>query len=208
MKECTDVVTTSRVEELIRVGESLSVELKDDRGPLSDREIYEAIVCLANNGGGILLIGVRNDGSITGDLDELLVLNHLQRERRVDATTVGLLTQRGEGHARGVLERLVEHGLIEPRGEKRGRVYHLSAALYRQLGTPEGYVHAHGFDSIRQEAMVMEYVTAHGLITRKDVVKLCTLNERQAGYLLRRLVTKGKLRKVGEKRGSYYKLSD
>jgi ATP-dependent DNA helicase RecG len=141
-------------------------------------------------------------------LDELLVLNQLQHERRIDAPTVGRLTQRGEAHARAVLERLVERDLIEPRGEKRGRVYHLSAPLYRRLGMPAGYVRAHGFDPIRQEAMIMEYVAAHGRITRREVADLCSLGDDQASRLLRRLVANNRLALRGKKRGAYYELSN
>ena len=140
-------------------------------------------------------------------LDELLTLNQLQHERRVDAPTIGRLTQRGEAHARAVLERLVERGLVEPRGEKRGRIYHLSAGLYRRLGTPAGYVRAHGFGTIRQEAMVLEYVAAHGRITRREAAELCSLSGDQASRLLRRLVTKDKLRLRGKRRGAYYELA-
>ena len=146
----------------------------------------------------------RADDSLS--LDDLLVLNHLQHERRVDTATVGGLTQRGEAHARGVLERLVERGLIEARGERRGRVYHLSAELYRRLGEPAGYVRAHGFDRIRQEAMVLEYVKGHGRITRRDAAELCSLGLNQASRRLRQLRDEGKLVKQGKGRGSYYEL--
>jgi ATP-dependent DNA helicase RecG len=102
------------------------------------------------------------------------------------------------------LERLVERGLVEPRGEKRGRVYHLSAGLYRRLGAPAGYVRAHGFDAIRQEAMVLEYVAAHGRITRREAPELCSLSGDQASRLLVRLATNGRLKPAGKKRGAYY----
>ncbi len=137
-------------------------------------------------------------------LDELITLNRLQYERRVDVSTIGRLTQRGEAHARSVLERLVERGLVEAKGEKRGRVYHLSAWLYRQLGAPAGYVRAHGFDEIRQEAMVLQYVQAHSRITRREAVELCGLGSDEASRLLRRLAKERKLRLRGSKRGAYY----
>jgi ATP-dependent DNA helicase RecG len=137
-------------------------------------------------------------------LDELLILNQLQHERRIDAPTVGRLTQRGETHARAVLERLVDRGLIEPRGERRGRVYHLSAALYRRLGVPSGCVRTHGFDPIRQEAMVVEFVKAHGRITRREAAELCGLSDDQASHLLRRLAVENKLTLRGKGRGAYY----
>ena len=139
-------------------------------------------------------------------LDELLILNQLQHERRLDAPTVGKLTQRGETYARSVLERLVERGLVEPRGEKRGRIYMLSAPIYQRLGLPAGYVRAHGFDPVRQEAMVIEYVKAHGQITRRDATELCSLSDDQASHLLRNMVKKELLESRGQKRGSYYVL--
>ena len=43
------------------------MEFKSDvREPFSDREIYENVVCLANTQGGVLFIGVENNGDVTG----------------------------------------------------------------------------------------------------------------------------------------------
>jgi ATP-dependent DNA helicase RecG len=137
-------------------------------------------------------------------LDELLILNHLQFERRVDTATIGRVTQRGEAHARAVLERLVERGLIEARGERRQRAYHLSASLYQRLGVPSGHVRARGFDTVRQEAMVLQYASVHGRVTRRAVVELCSISDEDARRLLRRLVATNKLRLQGKKRGTYY----
>ena len=58
---------TAEVEKLVRSGETLRVEFKsEDRQALSGKEVYEAIVCLANSEGGVLLIGVEDDGRVTG----------------------------------------------------------------------------------------------------------------------------------------------
>ena len=51
---------------LVHEGESLILEFKSDRGPLSDDEMLEAIICLANHRGGHLLVGVEDNGEITG----------------------------------------------------------------------------------------------------------------------------------------------
>lgn len=55
---------------LITAGETLAVELKGEaRAPLNDRDLVEAVVCLANRSGretGWLLIGVEDDGQIGG----------------------------------------------------------------------------------------------------------------------------------------------
>ena len=50
----------------IPVGESLTVEFKSDRARLSDRDLVEAVVCLANGDGGELWLGVEDDGTPTG----------------------------------------------------------------------------------------------------------------------------------------------
>lgn len=46
--------------------ESLTVEFKSDRHKLPDRELVEALVCLANAEGGELWLGVEDDGTPTG----------------------------------------------------------------------------------------------------------------------------------------------
>lgn len=51
---------------LLAKGETLSVEFKSDRKCLSDKDLVTAIVALANTEGGILLLGVEDDGKVTG----------------------------------------------------------------------------------------------------------------------------------------------
>lgn len=137
-------------------------------------------------------------------LDEMLVLNQLFLERRMDSERAGRLIQKGPAQGRAVLERLQERGILTAKGEKRGRVYHLSPAMYERLGQPAAYVRSHGFDRLRQEAMVMEFVEAHNKIERPDVVDLCGITEAQASRLLHLMCQNGKLKKVGDKRWTHY----
>ncbi|MBC8446509.1 MAG: putative DNA binding domain-containing protein [Chloroflexi bacterium] len=51
---------------LIATEETLTVEFKSDQGPLSDADLIETIVCMANGQGGTLLVGVEDDGTVTG----------------------------------------------------------------------------------------------------------------------------------------------
>ena len=52
----------NRLKDILKAGEALTVEFKSEqREPLSDREIYENIVCLANTSGGVLLIGAKGE---------------------------------------------------------------------------------------------------------------------------------------------------
>jgi ATP-dependent DNA helicase RecG len=137
-------------------------------------------------------------------LDELLILNQLEIERRIDTVTAAALIQKPEGDARGALESLAERGLIQAKGEKRGRVYHLSAATYKALGFAEAYVRTRGFEPLQQEQMVLQYVDAHGSITRSQAADLCQLGEDQASRLLRKMRQKGLLRMDGMARSTYY----
>ncbi|MFD6860526.1 RNA-binding domain-containing protein [Rhodococcus sp. NPDC060090] len=52
---------------LIAAGESLTTEFKrGERNKFNDTELVNTVVCLANGSGGTLLIGVEDDGRITG----------------------------------------------------------------------------------------------------------------------------------------------
>jgi ATP-dependent DNA helicase RecG len=99
---------------------------------------------------------------------------------------------------------MVERGWVEVRGEGKGRSWHLSAAVYRVLETPTGYVRVRGFEPLQQEQMVLQYVDAHGDITRAQAADLCTIAPEQASRLLRRLAVRGELVKRGERRWSTY----
>lgn len=139
-------------------------------------------------------------------LDDLLILNVLWQDRRLTTEEAMRLTQKPETEVRAVLNRLVEFGLVEPRGERKGRTWHLSAAIYRRLGKPAAYVRQRGFEPLQQEQMVMQYVEKHGRITRSEAAELCLLGSDQAKRLLDRLVGAGKLVRLGKKRGTYYEL--
>ena len=113
--------------------------------------------------------------------------------------------QRDETAARKVLERLVEAGLVEAHGIKKGRTYTLSPNVYKALGQPADYVRQAGFEPIQQEQMVLQLVKTQGRIARKDVASLCRINEEQASHLLRKLAQEGKLTLVGRGRNAYYR---
>lgn len=54
------------IAKLIQQGESLSLEFKSDLKSLPDRDLVATVVSLANTEGGDLLLGVEDDGTITG----------------------------------------------------------------------------------------------------------------------------------------------
>lgn len=147
----------------------------------------------------------QNDAGQTLTLDDLLVLNSLFYERHIDSESAGRLIQKGIGEGRRVLAKLHEQGFIEAKGEKKGRIYHLSAGLYRRLGQPEGYVRAHDIDAVRQEGLVIECIQAHGKITRGQLIRLLGISPGQARRVLERMIRSGKIEPRGTRpRWVYY----
>jgi ATP-dependent DNA helicase RecG len=137
-------------------------------------------------------------------LDELLVLNALWQERNLATEDAARLIQKPEPETRATLHRLVEAGLIEERGQKKGRTWHLSAAAYRALGEKAAYVRQRGFEPLQQEQMVLQYVEKHGRITRREAAELCRIASHQARDLLGRLLERGDLVMHGAKKGAFY----
>lgn len=132
-------------------------------------------------------------------LNELLILNTLWQARSLTTDDAARLVQKPESQTRAALHRLVEAGLVEERGQKKGRTWHLSAATYRLLGDKAGYVRSRGFEPLQQEQMVLQYVEKHGRITRREVAELCRITGPQAYRLLDRLAQQGLVEREGER---------
>ncbi len=140
-------------------------------------------------------------------LDDLLILNHLWFDRQLTTTDAARLIQKPEAEARGRLQRLVESGLVEARGQRKGRIWHLSATAYRRLGQKAAYVRQRGFEPLQQEQMVLQYLESHGSIDRGEVADLCHLGPMQAYRLLKRLEKTRKIRRIaGSTKGTRYGL--
>ena len=140
-------------------------------------------------------------------VDEMLIVNAVDRERRLELARAAELIQRSESATRSVLERLVESGVLEARSERRERVYHFSAATYRALGRAAEHIRLTGIEPIQREQMILQFVDAHGRITRSQAADLCQIGGREARAALEKLVNRGELVVRGEKRGAYYERS-
>ena len=137
-------------------------------------------------------------------VDDMLIINAIERERLLDIPTASHLIQRSEAAAKALLERLVERGVLEARRQGRIRTYTLSPESYRAIGQATAYTRSAGFDNIRKTNMVLQHVASHGRITRSEAADLCGINSLEARALLTRLTQEGHLQLAGEKRGSYY----
>ena len=146
----------------------------------------------------------RNDNVL--DLRTLQVLHEVRSEGRITSERAADLAHIAITEARASLNTLVERGLLEARGEGRGRTYHLAAELYREIGKPAAYVRSRGFTPIQQEQMVLTYTAEHGSIGRAEAAELCRLSPDQASRLLRRMASEGTLHMTGTRRTARYHL--
>ena len=55
--------------------------------------------------------------------------------------------------------------------------------------------------------MILQYIQAHGRITRREAAELCQVKDYQAYHLLQKLVKRGRLRRVGTGRGAWYEMT-
>jgi ATP-dependent DNA helicase RecG len=136
--------------------------------------------------------------------DSLVILSRLREERRLTVADFAEAVQKPEASIRSSLEKLVEHGIIEPHGTGRGRAYTLSAAYYISVGKQAEYIRQAGFSSIQQEQMVLSFIQQNGSIKRSDVIELCHLNPGQATRLLKRIEQKGEIEPVGVGKNIHY----
>ena len=54
------------IKTILDQGETLKTEFKSDTKGLPDRDLIAAVVAMANTEGGLILLGVEDDGSVTG----------------------------------------------------------------------------------------------------------------------------------------------
>ena len=138
-------------------------------------------------------------------LEEMLLVNAVQSERRIDVVRAAELIQTGLPSARAALERLVEAGVLEGRGERQQRVYLFTAATYRAIGPASAYTRAVGFEALQQEQMVLAHLRAHGRMTRSDIAELCQITSVAAKVLLRKLLRRSLVVQHGTGRNTYYR---
>ena len=137
-------------------------------------------------------------------IGSLIALAVLREQKRLGIDELARHTHQDTAQARRTLEQLVEAGLVQPHGNTRNRSYTLSAELYRTKGGQVAYTRQAGFSSLQHEQMVLGHVRHHGRIKRGEVMELCHLNKGQAGKLLLRLKSEGKLIQHGKLKAAFY----
>ena len=146
------------------------------------------------------------------NLHDLLILSYLKRNREVDLAETERLLQRSENEAREALNSMMLRGLLEPFGEKKGRVYRLSKPVYNQLKKSVTYSLFRRAEAAFAENAILAYFdelsgpSDSRFVTNEVVRTLLRCSPSQSSYLLAGLVRKGRLVLRGHGRAAkYYK---
>ena len=126
-------------------------------------------------------------------LNELIVLVYLKRNQELDLQETMRILQRGPHEAHEVLGAMVERGLLEPFGQKKGRVYRLSRQVYVELRRSVEYYLHRDAEAAYAEAAITGYIRTNGSVTNQMVRTLLRVNRSQSSYILHRLVKSGRL---------------
>ncbi len=141
-------------------------------------------------------------------LHDLLVLNYLKRNREIDLAEAERILQRGENEAREVLNSMEGRSLLEPFGQKKGRVYRLSKRLYSSLRTSIGYQIFRRAEAAFAENTIVAYLEEmpedSRYVTNEVVRTLLRVSPHQSGYILSNMVKKGRLALRGRGRSTKY----
>lgn len=141
-------------------------------------------------------------------INSLLILSTLRTQRRASIHELCEAIHLSEARIRANIEKLLEAGLVEAKGEGRSRTYILSSKVYREQGDPIGYVRQSGIDKLRYDELVMTLAKNQGYITRDDVVQLLRISESQAYRILKRLSSENRILLEGTGRSAKYRVAD
>lgn len=140
-------------------------------------------------------------------VDALIILSVLKTERRATLGVLAQKIQRSTSDARGVVEWLIELGMVEGIGNGSARRYMLSAKVYSITNNKAGYTRQRGWDTLQERELILAHMEKYREIDRQGVVELCRCSPNHASWLLRQLTDEKTLQLVGMGRGAKYILT-
>lgn len=165
------------IKDIISKGETINVEFKSWK-KVKEKELMKILtkeaVGMANTKGGIILVGVEDDGEITGceNYDTQEVINELRN-----------------------------YGYIESNGFKK---YILSEKVYYGLGDDVGYIKDKDVEYIRAKDMIEQYLKKNESINNSKVRELCNCDGRKAKYYIDKMVKESLIEAKGSNRYRVY----
>jgi len=150
----------------------------------------------------------QNKAGASLPINSLLILNELKRSRRLTLSELSEAVYVSESKVKIAVEKLIEAGMIEGSGNGRGRLYTLSAKIYRQSDNMTGYVRQKGIDKIRYPEMILQFMlNNNGRITRGETVELLRVTDSTAYRTLKKLTDEQKIKLIGNGKYTYYELA-
>lgn len=203
------------LQRLILHGENDTVDFK--QRVTQPEKIARTLVSFANTRGGVILIGVKDNGTISGiDPEEEKHTLQLAADFYCDPP-VKVQYEEVEEDKRTVLKVIVPESMLKPHFAKikeddwRGFVrvkdtsVQTSKMVNKALGQAPDQFERLPLD--RHENAVLTYLQASPRITLKQYMKLSNLSERRAYRTLVKLVIHGYLRLHDKEKEDYYTLS-
>ncbi|PEN15044.1 transcriptional regulator [Longibacter salinarum] len=214
-------MTLGELKQIVSLGEGISLEFK--RRVPRDERIAKEVIALANTQGGRILVGVDDDGTITG-LDDAseqeFVLRRAVRRRtfpEVDIRTERVvvaprrdvilvtvpesdqkphhLVDEGMGPGDGTAYVRVEDMSVEASGE--------SVEMMESANSMTGVT----FEFGEAESLLMRYLDDYGRITVGEFAKLADISAEEASATLVRLSKANLLRLHADRKEDYFTLA-
>lgn len=197
--------------DIIGRGEGLTIEFK--RTIRSAEKIAKTIAAFANTSGGVLFIGIEDDGSVSGITSELKELQKLEKAstENLDPPVQFLIKSEvisGKKILRvEVGESLHKPHLVQNHSGMRMiyvRIKDKSAPTPRLLFEGTADVEIQAFLDSRHVKSLLQYLKENDFITTKIYAKMINISEKRANRMLQDLATKQVLIKhVRNKNESY-----
>jgi len=214
-------MTLQELKQLVSLGEGISLEFKR-RVPREER-IAKEVIALANTQGGRILIGVNDDGTITGvdDVSEQEFLLQRAVERRTSPTVEVRVERIVIAPRRDVILVNIPESLSKPHhlvdlqgmpgdGTAYVRVEDMSVeASGESVELMESAQAANGvtFEFGDAESLLMRYLDDYGRITVAEFAKLADISPQKASTTLVQMSKANLLRLHADRQEDYFTLA-
>ena len=134
----------------------------------------------------------------------MLILSLLRTEYNLSSSEISSLTNISAARLRPVLHTLLEHGLIETKGQGKSQSYILSARLYKGSKNKYIYIRQAGIDAVRQLVLILYYFNSQGRIASTEAVELLHIAPSAAYRLLTKMLSEKSIQRKGKGRSACY----
>lgn len=131
---------------------------------------------------------------------EVMILHYLKENKSINIEEAAKLVQLEDVDTRNILNELVECGYLE----RNNRKFIFTQRVYGAFGEDIGYIKDKTVYYIRAKRMIVEYIDKKGFITNKIAQELCSYDDSQSQYTLKKMAEENLISLVGKGRGSKY----